>query len=93
MTANEKTRFWYRLLYRVFVGMVSISIGIYLYYLPIANIKDDILKGTFQGVQFGLTLPVFFLVLGLGILMGIFDWCLNFALSFKTAFKKAKKGP
>ena len=91
MTADEKTRFWYRLLYRIFVGLTCIAVGFLFYYIPIANIEKAIVKGGIEGVEFDFTLPVLFVVVGMGILMGLFDWCLSHALRFKKAYKKAKQ--
>ena len=94
MNKEEKFNILCWLFYRIFCCIFFEAIGFSFLLMPrLAKSVDNIvLKGAFEGMDFGFSLPVIIILSGLGILIGIFDWCLAYALRLQKALKKAKQG-
>jgi len=89
MTKDERAKLYYR----IFVSVFSIAVGFAFYFIPEFEVNQTMIDGEKDGIKVNLTVPIAFITFGFMVLVGLFDWSLDFVLGIKnirTAIKNKR---
>lgn len=91
MTKEDKWQLILRLAYRVCTSLFFVSLGLAFMLVPALAKQGDYIHAAFKGLDIGMGIPMFIVLVGLAIMIGILDFCLDYAIGFKKTFQKVKK--